>query len=140
MDRVEGSTNRAVYTAALKGAVLRRAGLQPAPCLAFAQVPILLSSHNEDGSTLLRSSAPPAPESRCWQDSFLGHERPLYLPGDVSLEASDDFLLGSALACPFGDVVSGSWVPVYSDEGDGVNGFVKLTVASTVQSEPRGAA
>lgn len=54
------------------------------------------------------------------------------LASDVSLEASDDFLLGSALACSFRDIVSRYRVSVHSDEGDGVDGLVELAVAAAI--------
>lgn len=62
-------------------------------------------------------------------------ESPVYLAGDVPLEAADDFLFGASLACSFGDVVSGGRIPVHSDEGDCVNGLVELPVAAAVQAE-----
>jgi hypothetical protein len=52
------------------------------------------------------------------------------LQADVALETADDLFLYSPFACSFRHVVFGGQVPVHSDEGDGVNGFVELAVAA----------
>ena len=66
------------------------------------------------------------------------HQQPVDLPGDEPFEAADDLQLAFALCGSAFCVSAGGLIPAQADQGNPVQGAIRLTVATSVQPMPMG--